>query len=99
MPTITDTTRTEPLGILAGSVMLRLKGTWGSGSVGIWHTTKQPTDPSITEDDWHLLDDNDGPSAVTQDKNYSAVLPAGSISFLATVAPTSVVADAVQLTP
>jgi len=96
MATIDSTTRTDPLGIQSGPVMIRLKGTWGSGSVGVFHTTKRPDD-SITEDDWHLLDDNDGPSAVTQDKNYSTVLPDGSISFKATTAPTSVEADVVQL--
>jgi len=97
MATITSTTRTDALGILAGPVFIDLKGTWGSGSVGVYYTTKKATDTSLVEADWSLLHDIDGASAVTADKNYTTTLPSGSISFKASVAPTSITADVIQL--
>ena len=95
MPTITSTTRTEAIGVTDGPYLIRLKGTWGGGSITIYHATPRPTD--VEEADWFVLDDLDGPTAITEDKTYTDILPAGSISFKASSAPTSVVAEVVKI--
>lgn len=96
MPTITDTTRSEALGIKAGRHYIRLKGTWGGGSVGIYYNEQETP---AQDSDWDLLSDADGTTAFTDNKVFVADLPSGYVSFMAASAPTSVTAGVVPIDP